>query len=301
MKISELKKAARLRLKPYGKKPFELAFFTFAITMAAQLVVNAIGYAVSNYQGGEGLDGMGMASFLQTLEELLGTGVQVLSPMWILGLTAAMMSFMDWQEASRDTLLTGLRRLWPFTKLYMLEIVLCFFAMLAVFLPISILLSMNPWAQELMTIPEQGNMDDVAYIALLLKTIAPFMITFFLALIAVMAFLTYRLRFAQYMLLSGWIGVMNAMLTSFRLTKGHVWAMVKLDLSYWWYYLASGLLIGVYIGVPLLSFELGLSNAAAFWLSYAIYALGRLALDVFVQPRILAANVMIYRGAMGKD
>ncbi len=301
MKISELKRAAVTRLRRYGNRPYKLAFFTFAIAMAAQLLVDSMAFAVVSYQGGEGLSGMGSASFLQTMHELLSIAVQVLSPLWTLGFTAAIMAFMDWQDPADTVLLTGLRRWWEFLKLYLLEGILMFFVLLAVIMPISFLYALTPWAGGLMAIPEQGTVSDAEFFAAVFENAAPFLVILALALILVLAFISYRLRFTNYMILHGWIGVMSAMTTSFALTKGRVWTMLKLDLSYWWYYLASGALAGVYIAVPLLGYDLGFSYNTIFWLTYAVYALGSLALDVFALPRITAANVLIYRGAVGKD
>ncbi len=301
MQISQLKRAAVTRLRRYGNRPYRLAFFAFAIAMAAQLLVDSMAFAVSSYQGGEGLSGMGSATFLQTVQELLGTAVQVLAPLWTLGFTAAIMAFMDWQDPADTVLLTGLRRWWEFLKLYLLEGILMFFLLMAVIMPISFLYALTPWAEGMATIPDPEGMSDGAFLAAAFEAAAPFFVILLLALIVVLLFIFYRLRFTNYMILHGWIGVMSAMTTSFALTKGRVWTMIKLDLSYWWYYLASGLLMGAYIAVPLLGLDLGFSYNTIFWLTYAVYALGSLALDVFALPRITAANVLIYRGAVGKD
>ena len=302
MKISELKRAAVTRLRRYGNRPYKLAFFAIAIALAAQFLVDAMGFWVLNYQGGEGLSGMGSATTLQTVHELLSTVVSVLSPLWTLGLTAAIMAFMDWQDPQDTVLLTGLRRWWEFLKLYLLEGILMFFVLMAVIMPITYLYALTPWADQLATIDlEKFGNDDTALILAVIDAAAPLMILYVLAALAALVPISYRLRFTNYMILHGWIGVMSAMTTSFALTKGRVWTMFKLDLSYWWYYLASGLLMGVYIAVVLLGYNLGFSFNTIFWLCYVVYALGSLALDVFAQPRITAANVLIWRGAVGKD
>lgn len=301
MKISELKRAAVTRLRRYGKRPYKLAFYSVAIALAAQFLVDAMGFWVLNYQGGEGLDGMGSVTMLQTVHELLSTASSLLTPLWTLGFTAAIMTFMDWQDPADTVLLTGLRRWWEFLKLYLLEGILMFFVLMAVIMPITYLYALTPWAKDLANIPDPEIVGEVKFVAAVVDAATPLLILYALALIAVLVPISYRLRFTNYMILHGWIGVMSAMTTSFALTKGRVWTMFKLDLSYWWYYLASGLLMGVYIAVVLLGYNLGFSFNTIFWLCYVVYALGRLALDVFAQPRIAAANVLIWRGAVGKD
>ena len=298
MKISQLKKAARLRMKPQGKKPYELAFFVFSIAIAAQFCVDAIGFGVSSYQGGQGLDGMGTASLLQTVEELLSTVLQFIRPFWMLGFTAAVMAFLNWQDASRDTLFTGLRRLFPLLRLYLLEGVITILVAIVVYFPAICLYAMTPWASSLIkAIREDPSFMD--NIPALMEAATPMVVIYGIVIAIAMIPVMYRLRFSQYLLLSGHNGALFAMVTSFRLTKGRMWTICKLDLSYWWYYLATGLLVGVYIAVPLLSSQLGLTAAGAFWLSSGVYALGSLALEALAQPRITAVNVLLYRCAIG--
>ena len=301
MKIFELKRASLTRLRRYGKRPYKLAFYSVAIALAVQLLVDAMGYWVATYQGGEGLDGMGSVTMIQTVHELLSTASSLLTPLWTLGFTAAIMAFMDWQDPQDTVLLKGLRHWWEFLKLYLLEGILMFFLMMAVIMPITYLYALTPWAKDLMNIPDPEIVGEVKFVAAAVDAATPLMIIYVLALIAVLVPISYRLRFTNYMILHGWIGVMSAMTTSFALTKGRVWTMVKLDLSFWWYYLATGVLMGVYVAVVLLGYNLGYSYNTIFWLAYAAYALGVLALDVFAKPRIVAANVLLWRSATGKD
>ena len=301
MKIFELKRASLTRLRRYGKRPYRLAFYSVAIALAVQLLVDAMGYWVATYQGGEGLDGMGSVTMIQTVHELLSTASSLLTPLWTLGFTAAIMAFMDWQDPQDTVLLKGLRRWWEFLKLYLLEGILMFFLMIAVSMPIGFLVSLTPWGREPVNLPDPEIVGEVKYIAAAVDAAAPVLILYALAFLVVGMFFAYRLRFTNYLILNGWIGVWSAMVTSFQMTKGYVWSMIKLDLSYWWYYLLTGVLMGVYVAVVMLGYNLGYSYNTIFWLAYAAYALGVLALDVFAKPRIVAANVLIFRSATGKD
>ena len=294
MKIFELKRASLTRLRRYGKRPYKLAFYSVAIALAVQLLVDAMGYWVATYQGGEGLDGMGSVTMIQTVHELLSTASSLLTPLWTLGFTAAIMAFMDWQDPQDTVLLKGLRRWWEFLKLYLLEGILMFFLMMAVIMPITYLYALTPWAKDLMNIPDPEIVGEVKFVAAAVDAAAPLLILYALAFLVVGMFFAY-------LILNGWIGVWSAMVTSFQMTKGYVWSMIKLDLSYWWYYLLTGVLMGVYVAVVMLGYNLGYSYNTIFWLAYAAYALGSLALDVFAKPRIVAANVLIFRSATGKD
>lgn len=301
MKIFELKRASLTRLRRYGKRPYRLAFYSVAIALAVQLLVDAMGYWVATYQGGEGLDGMGSVTMIQTVHELLSTASSLLTPLWTLGFTAAIMAFMDWQDPQDTVLLKGLRRWWEFLKLYLLEGILMFFLMIAVSMPIGFLVSLTPWGREPVNLPDPEIVGEVKFVAAAVDAAAPLLILYALAFLVVGMFFAYRLRFTNYLILNGWIGVWSAMVTSFQMTKGYVWSMIKLDLSYWWYYLLTGVLMGVYVAVVLLGYNLGYSYNTIFWLCCVLYALGVLALDVFAKPRIVAANVLLWRSATGKD
>ncbi len=301
MKIFELKRASLTRLRRYGKRPYKLAFYSVAIALAVQLLVSAMGYWVLNYQGGEGLDGMGSVTMIQTVHELLSTASSLLIPLWTLGFTAAIMAFMDWQDPADTVLLKGMRRWWDFLKLYLLEGIFMFFLMIAVSMPIGFLVSLTPWGREPVNLPDPEIVGEVKYIAAAVDAAAPLLILYALAFLVVGMFFAYRLRFTNYLILNGWIGVFSAMVTSFQMTKGYVWSMIKLDLSFWWYYLVTGVLMGAYVAVVLLGLDLGFSFHTVFWLCCVLYALGVLALDVFAKPRVIAANVLIWRSATGKD
>lgn len=301
MKIFELKRASLTRLRRYGKRPYKLAFYSVAIVLAVQLLVDAMGYWVATYQGGEGLDGMGSVTMIQTVHELLSTVVSALSPLWTLGFTAAIMAFMDWQDPQDTVLLKGLRHSWDFLKLYLLEGIFMLFLMIAVSIPIDFLVSLTPWGREPVNLPDPEIVGEMKYIAAAVDAAAPVLIIYALAFLVVGMFFAYRLRFTNYLILNGWIGVFSAMVTSFQMTKGYVWTMIKLDLSFWWYYLLFGVLMGAYFAVVMLGLDLGFSFHTVFWLCCALYALGVLALDVFAKPRIVAANVLLWRSATGKD
>lgn len=301
MKIFELKRASLTRLRRYGKRPYKLAFYSVAIALAVQLLVSAMGYWVTTYQGGEGLDGMGSVTMIQTVHELLSIVVSVLSPLWTLGFTAAIMAFMDWQDPQDTVLLKGLRHWWDFLKLYFLEGIFMFLVVLAVILPVTYLYALTPWAKDLANIPDPEIVGEVKFVAAAADEASPLIIIYVLALIAVLVPISYRLRFTNYLILNGWIGVFSAMVTSFQMTKGYVWSMIKLDLSFWWYYLVTGLLALVYAAVVMLGLDLGFSFHTVFWLCCVLFALGVLALDVFAKPRIVAANVLLWRSATGKD
>ena len=84
----------------------------------------------------------------------------------------------------------------------------------------------------------------------------------------------YRFRVAEYFLLDHpELGARVALRASRQLMRGNGWRMVKLDLSYWWFWLLSGLVAAVaYADVLLPSFgiQLPMRTDIAFFVAYLV-------------------------------
>ena len=98
----------------------------------------------------------------------------------------------------------------------------------------------------------------------------------FLSLIAP---LFYRFRMTHYCLLEGYrTGALKAMGESLRMTKGHAFALFKLDLSFWWFYLAQAFCFVLMYGDKILSL-LGVSLPWNATTGYFIFYIAALALE----------------------
>ncbi|MGM9601031.1 MAG: hypothetical protein ACI3W5_05525 [Faecousia sp.] len=297
MNISQLKSDALRCMRAAGKKPYQLTFLSVAVSVAAAVVVALVGTAVNNFQGGEGLSGMGPASMLQALEQSLNMIIQLLSPFWAVGLVAALFAIAHGHYASKRTLLEGFRRFFPFLRLYLLKFMLMMAVATLTCVPAMLLYSLTPWAVKLQA-EVAANPDLLENVERLMKEMLPFMAIYGVVLLAVLVPLLYRLRFADYLLISGWKAAMAAMAASFRLTKGWVKTLFLLDLSFWWYYLGSALLLGVcYLDVVigLFGHRLNMDAQAAYWVCYLCYAAGHLALETYARPRVEGAHVLLFR------
>ena len=297
MNISQLKSDALRCMRAAGKKPYQLTFLSVAVSVAAAVIVGLVGTAVSNFQGGEGLSGMGPASMLQALEHFLNMIVQLLSPFWAVGLVAALFAIAHGHYADNGTLLEGFRSFFPFLRLYLLKFMLMI-AVVTLTCVVSVFLYfLTPWAANLEAAVAE-NPDILENVERITKEMLPFMAIYAVLLLAVLVPLVYRLRFAEYFLITGWKGAMMAMTASFRLTKGRVKTLFMLDLSFWWYYLGSALLLGVCdldVIVGLFGHRLNMDAQAAYWVCYLCYAAGHLALETFARPRVEGANALLFR------
>lgn len=296
MDISQLKKDAQCRMERWGRKPNALTFFSIAISVAAAIVVGIVSTAVSGYRGGDGLSAMDKASLFQALDEFLNLTVQVLSPFWAVGLVAALFAFANGQDASRDTLLLGFRRFFPFLRLYLLKTMFVVSVATLVCLPAMLIYSVTPWAIKLQQMVA-ANPDVLDNMELLTKEMLAFGGIYCVMLLAVLVPLLYRLRFADYFMISGWKSAMMAMATSFRLTKGQVMNLFKLDVSFWWFYLGRFALIGICyldVVVGLFGYRLNMNPQALFWVCYLCYAIGHLALETYARPKVEGAHALLF-------
>ncbi len=300
MNIPQLKKNAQSRMAQAGNLPRKLTFISVGISLVAAVAAGLVGMAVNGYQGGEGLSGMGAATLLQAVEQSLNILIQLVSPFWAVGLVAALFAIANGQEASEKTLLQGFRRFWPFLRLYLLKALLIFALAIALYFPAVMLYSLTPWGMAFQTMITQNPdvFNDIQTAQQLLDAIWPMLVVYGVVLLAVLVPLLYRLRFAQYYLIAGWKGAMLALVCSFRQTKGHVKDLLKLDLSFWWYYVAGVVLLGVcYLDIllGLFGIQLPMDTKTVYWVCYGAYALGHLALETYARSKVEGANVFFFR------
>lgn len=234
----------------------------------------------SQIAGTGGLAGLRLRSSLSTIQAMLNLVIMAFIPFWNLGYTSVALKLGRGEAAKETDLFNGLRRFGPALRLIFLRLVVSFAVGFAAVQVASIAFSMTPWAvpfyQQLENaglMSPSGVMDEAA-IAALLPTMIPLWILivalFFVAMIPV----TYRLRLAELCLMDDpQCGALLAMFQSNRMMKGNCLALFKLDLHFWWYYLAQVLVTALCYGDVLLSLagiSLPLAPEVSFLLFYVL-------------------------------
>lgn len=223
-----------------------------------------------------GLAGLDKRSVLSTAQTLLSFATAVLLPFWSLGYIAATTKLARQESPRPDDLLAGLRCFFPAMRLFLLQ-ELIFIALGVACLNIgSLLLSLTPLGnglyELLLPVLESGGDPYAVDPDALMNAMLPVFIGC-VAVFAVIAILVlYRLRMANYILLDNpRAGARNALRQSLKMTKGNSLALFKLDLHFWWFYVAEILVTAVAYGdvlLPLLGLEI---NATAAY--FGFYAL----------------------------
>ncbi len=252
-----------------------------------------------------GLSNLGVRSMLSTISTLLPfvntLGLMVLE----LGLAAVALRIARGQYVSENTLRMGLDRFFPMLRMTLLQVLLYLFIGVAVLNAAVTVFFLTPFSRpilELVAPIAQGGADAGAVMALMesdpgfidsvLKAIVPMYAIFFLIYAALVVPLTYRLRFAPYILVDDpRAGAFRALMQSFAITRRHCVQIFKLDLSYWWYYGLMALVFALSYGYLLPTPLDGLTEVYVF---YGLYLAAQLAVYYFFRPQVEVSSALIY-------
>ena len=146
------------------------------------------------------------------------------------------------------------------------------------------------------------NQELISLDALIASLLPMFVITgvLYLPLFAVMA---YGFRLALYLVMDRGIGAIPAHFLSLRLMRGHKLQMLRLDLSWWWYYLLGAVCYAVaYLPTVLLLLGVGLpvDYTAMLFVSLALYCGLYTLLCLWRKPMVDASYVLAYEALLPK-
>lgn len=266
--------------RPAAKRTVLLyAGISAAVLFGIMLVNVLLGFLLERVtEGASGLDSLGTVSALETVQGVLDLAASVLPTFWAMGYLFVLLQMAAGEQVRDGMLLQGFRKFGPILRKALLEGLLVFALAMAGTTVGSTLLTFTPLAKPMMdamvsfgdtqTFTEQQMLQ-------LTKSAMPMLIGCFVIAMVLVVLVMYRLRLSNYVLMEEpQYGAIYALITSFRLTKGHYIRLLLLELSFWWYYVAvtvAGLLPLVLplFGVSGLVWELAV-YAAALLLQFGI-------------------------------
>lgn len=302
-----LKQAAAGHLQSASYDPRKLTLLHRGLIVGLSLLISLISLGLDEgIASTGGLSGIGARNLLLTAQTALQMGQLLLTPFWQLGILFAFLNIIRKQYAAPNSLLRGFVRFGPALRLMTLEMLVIMslsfiisYISSFVALPFSgkLMELMEPIVIEMQTNP---NFDPTAMMELPMETLlpaaAPILIVFFILYGAAVAYFGLRMRFADYLILDDpKIGAFQAMGRSFRLTKGNIWALIRLDLSFWLYYLLQGVAMGVsmlQLFTP--AFNLPIPEQMTGILIYLVFCAIVLATDWFLRPMVEATYALAY-------
>ena len=303
LNTKNLKFVAAQRLSQTSADPKKLVLIHTGLIVILNLLVNGLNLLLSEQIGATGgLGGLGLRSVLETAQTILGYFSALFTPFWIAGFLFAMVSIARGLDAQPKDLMQGFKRFGHILSYVFWQMLILVFLCFGLMYLVSFIFMMTPFAQDfmeiLMPLMERGdfllsdgtiNMD-LLPIEELFMAMIPMLVMYAAVLIPVYAWINYHLRMTNFLLVEGESrGAMSCMLVSIKMMKGHKWQMLKLDLSFWWYYVLGALLtVVLYLDVilPMLGVALPINATAAYFITIALYGVLELGLHLWKKPEV---------------
>lgn len=249
-----------------------------------------------------GLSGMGFRAVLSTAQTVLMYIQRIAVPFWGFGYTYCTLRILRGEDYSPKSLLMGFRLFLPLLCTVLLVVLYLTVGMIGLSYAVVMVLSLTPLANGMTDYAQQilasGGVMDEAMAAEVIVAARPLVIASTLICGLALFLFSYRFRMVIFSVLDDpKMGARYAHFKGRRMMKGHLKDLFLLDISFWWYYLASFLLVVVAYGdviLPLLGIELPMGNAVAFFLFYILYLVGQFALSVFAKNHVSVSYAVFY-------
>ena len=249
----ELKQQARERLEacPQEKKIRLLYGGSLFVISVVYLLADLLISRLTPQTGG--LSTIGTRSFMSALSGILPVVTYLLSMCLGFGYMGGMVRISRGQYASPNALRTGFERFWPLLRLTFFKgLIVLGFSMGAFYLA-TILFTLSPFSDRLIQALEpvvsggsllsEGTMElTEGVIDAVNASLLPLMAIFLVIAAVFVVPLLYRLRMTDYVLYDHpEAGALYAIRESKKMMRFHRLSVFKLDLSFWWFYLALAL------------------------------------------------------------
>lgn len=306
-----LKVKAANRLKT-GKEPQKVVLIYAAILAAAAMAGNLAGYLL----GGQisqavGLQGMNTRAVLSTAKVVVTIAQLLLVEGLALGYCAAMLRIARGQYASGSTLKAGLERLWLLVRTRLLEGVILTAMSFALCMVVVNIYLLTPFSNRLvlskMPLVEAGELTTEAMLSLwstAYQVLLPVTVLYVVALIPLLWYFSAVYRLVDYLLIEKpQLGALGALQESRRRMRGSMRMLLRVDLSFWWYYLLQAATKVLYTGLILAALGVTLSVSPTVFLVAAlvIYLAADFAVRYFFSNRVAVTYALFYDSLCPKE
>lgn len=277
--LSQIKQQARKALETPQPAPGKITAIHSGVIVGAAVILTVLQFLLSLPSPEGGLGGLGASAFWETLQTLLSLANTLILPFWQAGLVFCAILWARGQSAQPRELSQGLRRWGPMLRLYLLKAILLLPLLMVSGYVASFLFVLTPLSQNLMGILEPLMSAEDHLTALsgvpttqLFEAILPLFVLMGILMCVLFVAVMYRCRLADYLILSGATNsALMALGLSRQLLRGHVMEMLRLDLSFWWFYGAS-LVLNLLMFLP--AFVLPESQTVLSLVCYGVYLAG---------------------------
>lgn len=277
---AQLRAQSRAALKAADYSPKRIIWIHSGVSIGLGLLLTLLSYLLDMgvAQTG-GLSGIGTRTVLETIRSLLESANMIFLPFWSVGYIRVVLNWIRREDAVAGTLLSGFRCIGGVLRLMILRGVLyAVLGLLGGYAGAAVFMlspGARPLYQLLQEMVQSGVTDSTAIIEsqayqAAVDAVMPYMLV---AAALVILPLAYRLRYAEFVLMDDpRMGALRSVLRSWRITRGNCRVLLKLDLRFWWYHLATLLIVALSYGDVLLSLAGVELKIGADWVTLAFYA-----------------------------
>lgn len=285
-----LKNAAADALRAASYDPKKLILLHSGVMLILSLLLTVVDFLLEKaISGTGGIGGLGTRSVLSTLQSCLVLSQLILLPFWQIGHTYATMKFARQEAAAPVDLCKGFLLFLPVLRLLFFQgLMYLAIGFVASYLG-AFLFFLTPWAAPLMSAAMEmmyggGTIEtmNAAMDQIMAESALPMTLCSGIVFLALAAPFFYRFRMAKFILLDvPEKGALSALRGSWRMTRGNAFALLKLDFSFWWFYLLDVLVTAICYADALLAtlkIPLPVDSTTAFFATFVIYLGCQLAL-----------------------
>lgn len=301
--IRALKDSAAKQLDQ-SRNALQVLLVYAGITMALVLLVTGVNYVldlqIANFGG---LSNLGIKSMLSTIQMVLPMLQSMVVLCLELGYLNAMLRVSRGQYVSPNSLRLGFDRFWPLLRTMLLQTCIYMGVMLACCYLASMIFTMSPFSESFMALMESGAVTlpltlDASVMGELIVSMIPMLVIYFILLAAILVPMIYSYRMANYVIVDNpGLGGMAVLRRSKQMMRGNRRALLKLDLSFWWYYAlnaAVSLLAYGDVFLPMLGIQLPWSDTVSYFLFYVLFLAAQMAIYWFFLNRVSVVYALAY-------
>lgn len=295
-----LKKKASNRLQS-GNDPKKVVLVYAGIAALSSLVVTVVQDLLdSRISQTGGIQNIGTRSMLTTADTVLTIAQLLLVMCLTLGYTGSMLRIARGQYASPNSLKAGGERIWVLLRTRLLQMLIMTAAAFALcFLVINVCL-LTPLSNRVIAVmgtvsAEVLLADDLALIGFY-SAMLPIILIYLVTLVPLLWYFSCTYRMVDYLLIDRpQLGAFGALRESRRMMQGNMKMMLRVDLSFWWYYLLQALVsVLIYLNMVLALFAIGLPPEVLYWGTVVLYLAADFALRYFFSNKVAVTYALFY-------
>lgn len=295
-----LKKKASNRLQS-GNDPKKVVLVYAGIVALSSLVVTVVQDLLdSQISQTGGIQNIGTRSMLTTADTVLTIAQLLLVMCLTLGYTGSMLRIARGQYASPNSLKAGGERIWVLLRTRLLQMLIMTAAAFSLcFLVVNVCL-LTPLSNRVIAVMGTVSAEELLSNGLALmglySAMLPIMLIYLVALVPLLWYFSCTYRMVDYLLIDRpQLGAFGVLRESRRMMQGNMKMMLRVDLSFWWYYLLQALVsVLIYLNMVLALFAIGLPPEVLYWGTVVLYLAADFVLRYFFSNKVAVTYALFY-------